>query len=49
MLGMTVDACAGETLSANRLNGRFQSWLRSLYNLWFHLAEVACKVCMQLY
>ena len=24
---------AGETLSANRLNGRFQSRLRSLYNL----------------
>ena len=25
---------AGETLTANRLNGRFQSRLRSLYNLW---------------
>ena len=32
MLGMTVDARAGETLSANRLNGCFQSRLRSLYN-----------------
>ena len=27
-------ASAGETLSANRLNGHFQSWLRSLYILW---------------
>ena len=27
---MTVDAPAGETLSASRLNGCFQSWLRSL-------------------
>ena len=26
-------ARAGETLTANRLNGRFQSRLRSLYNL----------------
>ena len=25
--------CAGETLSANRFNERFQSRLRSLYNL----------------
>ena len=31
-------ARAGETLTANRLNGRFQSRLRSLYNLWLHTA-----------
>ena len=31
-------ACAGETLSANRFNERFQSRLRSLYNLWCRLA-----------
>ena len=30
MLGMTVDARTGETLSANRLNGRFQSRLQSM-------------------
>ena len=36
VLGMTVDARAGETLTANRLNGRFQSRLRSLYNLCPH-------------
>ena len=35
VLGMTVDVRAGETLSANRLNGCFQSRLRSLYNLWY--------------
>ena len=29
MLGMTVDARADETLSANRLNGCFQSQLRT--------------------
>ena len=29
-----ICAHAGETLSANRLNGCFQSRLRSLYNLW---------------
>ena len=32
MLGMTVDSCTGETLSANRLNGCFQ---HSRYNLCF--------------
>ena len=32
-------ARAGETLSANRLNGRFQSRLRSLYNLWLQLVS----------
>ena len=37
MLGMTVDA--RETLSANRLNGRFQSRLRSLYNLWYNMRD----------
>ena len=34
-----VDAHAGETLIANRLNGCFQSRLFSLYNLWFEYAE----------
>ena len=33
MLGVTVDARAGEALSANRLNGRFQSRLRSLQSM----------------
>ena len=31
MVGMTVDVHAGETLTANRLNGRFQFRLCSLY------------------
>ena len=42
MLGMTVDARAGETLTANRLNGRFQSQV-TLYNLWFNLMNNSCN------
>ena len=33
--GCARNDCTGETLSANRLNGCFQSRLCSLYNLWF--------------
>ena len=49
MLGMTVDARAGETLTANRLNGHFQSRLHSLYNLCFHPSKLAwTKSCIEL-
>ena len=39
MLGMTVDARAGETLSVNRLNGHFQSRLRIVYTIYDRLIE----------